>query len=58
MREMADVLRMMRIVPNERADKMACGTPPGNPELLIPELPLIGEDDSIDNALLFFQKTI
>jgi hypothetical protein len=49
---------MMRIVPNERADKMACGTPPGNPELLIPELPLIGEDDSIDNALLFFQKTI
>jgi hypothetical protein len=58
MREKADVLRMMRVVPSEGADKMACGTPPGNPELLILEVPLTGQDDFRSNALLSFRKTI
>jgi hypothetical protein len=57
-RDKADKLRMIRVVPSETADKMACGILLAISELLIPEVPLIGQNVSRTNALLSFRKTI
>jgi len=40
-------------VPSEVADKLACGILPGVPGLDVPEMPLIEQDDSESDSLLY-----
>jgi len=54
----SDVLRMRSLVPNEAADKMACGILHGIPDLMIPGIPLIGRNESESNDLLSMGLTM
>lgn len=45
-------IRLLLKIPNEPADKMACGILPGCRDFLIPDIPLIGRDNQETRSML------